>query len=151
MATGKKPTTGCGAHVKRIEKLSAELKVARKNLRDAVKKAVRESKSWQGKLAAQVKRYEGKLKNAQHAAMKKYAAVYAKKEAAKKADLHKALVAAETKFEKAFVKKAKKKPKRKAAPKKKVVHKKKAAPKKKVVKKAKPKKAAPKKVRPKKK
>jgi len=124
MATGKKPSIGCGAYVKRIEKLTAELKAVRKNLRDAVKKAARDAKSWQNKLTAQVKRYEAKLK---------------------KTALHKALVTTEAKFGKALVKKAQKKPKKKAAPKKKVV--KKAKPKKAAPKRAKPKKAAAKKTK----
>lgn len=137
MSTGKKPSTGCDAHVKRIEKLTAELKAARKHLRDAVKKAAHEAKSWQNKLTAQVKHYEAKLKNAQKAALKKCAVACARKETVKKAVLHKALVTAEAKFEKALGKRVKKPTK-------------KAAPKKKVVRKAKPKKAAPKKAKPKK-
>jgi hypothetical protein len=128
MPTGKKPKTIPPAVSRRIAKLTADLKTARRNLRAAVRKLVVQNARW-----------EAKLKKLEALAIQKCKAVCVKKAAAKK----RFLVAAETKFEKAFGKKkpAKKAKPKKAAPKRKTVAKK-AKPRKAVAKKAKPKKAA---------
>jgi hypothetical protein len=114
MPTGKKPKL-TPALSRRIAKLSAELKTARKNLRGAVKKAAKETNAWKRKLATQTSRLETKLKKAGAVAMQKSTKLFEKKEIAKRKALHRAWVRAEAKFEKIY---AKKRPKKKAKAKK---------------------------------
>lgn len=114
MPTGKK-TKLTPALSRRIVKLTAELKTARKNLRHAVKKAARETNTLKRKLVAQNSRWETKLKKAGEVAMQKCTKLCEKKEMAKRKALHRAWVRAEAKFEKIY---AKKRPKRKVKAKK---------------------------------
>ena len=134
MPTGKKSCScpDCTALNKRVEKLTAELKTARNNLRGALQKAARDAKAWQAKLVIQAKRYDEKMKTAQQAAIMKHKLVWEKKIEAKKKAIASAIAAAEAKFEKVFAKKMQ--PVHKKALTKKATPKKPAA--KKVVKKA---------------
>jgi|GEM_PF-5340788 len=109
MPTGIKTKSATPALSRRITKLTAELKTARKNLRVAVNKAVKEANVWKKKLAIQNSRWDAKLKKVEKIAFQKCAKFCAKKEIAKKKALHKAWMMAEAKFEKAYAKKGPKK------------------------------------------
>lgn len=85
----------------RVQELTAELDLVRKKWREAMKHAGKVSDNWRKQLNKKTAEWKVQAKRAEEQAYKKALDFIKKKEAEKK----KALLAAEAKFEKMFVKK----------------------------------------------
>jgi hypothetical protein len=102
MAKEKTPPTLNDVVDARVKKLNEELEIVRKKCQEALKNAAKTSVTWREKLEQKAAEWKMQLMRAEEQAYKKALDFVNKKEAEKK----KALLAAETKFEKQFMHKA---------------------------------------------